>query len=117
MVILVSADMDVDGADGTELPTLRLLDSGGVSWTLPVRVDNKSAILLVNPSSLRDLSCNSFNITMLLSLTKDCWEGLTTDWRGGDSPAAPFPTGKRPAAMPTTTMATATMVVTSALFI
>ena len=31
MVILVSADMDVDGADGTELPTLRLLDSGEVS--------------------------------------------------------------------------------------
>ena len=31
MVTLVLADIDMDGADGTELPTLRLLDSDGVS--------------------------------------------------------------------------------------
>ena len=45
-VILVLTD-DADGADGMELPTLRLLDSGGVIWTLSVRVDNRSAMLLV----------------------------------------------------------------------
>ena len=47
--------------DGTELLFFRMLDSDGASCTLPVKVDNRSAMLLVSPSSVNDLSSGSFN--------------------------------------------------------
>ena len=72
--IVVLTD-DADGADGTKLPTLRLLDSGGVIWTLPVRVDNRSAMFLVNLRLLdSDGVINPFltsNIADLLSTLTD----------------------------------------------
>ena len=77
IVILVLTD----DTDGTELPTFRLLDSDGASYTLLVNVDHRSAILLVSPSSVGDLSSSSFNLAMLLSLTSDCCCGeLLTMW-------------------------------------
>ena len=83
---------NVEGADGTELRALGLLDSGGVIYEL-------------------------FNVTMLLPLTKDCWGKLTKVWGERASPAAPFPTGENDrAAMPTTTTP-ATMEVTPAILI
>ena len=56
IVILVLTD----DTDGTELPIFRLLDSDGASCTLPVNVDNISAMLLVRPS-VNDQSSTSFN--------------------------------------------------------
>ena len=76
MVIIVSTD-DADGADGTHLPALALLGSGGVIWTLTVSIDNNSATLVVRPSPRSDLFNNSFNSTMLLSITRVCWGGRT----------------------------------------